>query len=130
MPAMHEPRPSAPILLVDDDLDHRHACRELLEEHGYTVEEVGDGKKALARLGDPEAATPFLVMLDLSMPLMDGWQLLAIMKSYLRLHVIPVVLVSGQEPGLDPVQHGTIAEYVRKPCSADQLLALAAKYQR
>src|SRR4030095_9197902 len=59
-----------PILVVDDDIDHRIACRELLEEHGFSVQEVGDGKKALARLVDPAEAQPGLVLLDLSMPLM------------------------------------------------------------
>ena len=120
--------PHRPILIVDDDLDHRHTCRELLEEHGYTVQEAGDGKKALARLVDPAEAQPCLVLLDLSMPLMDGWQLLAIMKSYLRLHSIPVVLISAQEPLLDPLEHGTIAAYLPKPHNADELLALAAKF--
>jgi CheY-like chemotaxis protein len=119
---------SRPILLVDDDLDHRYACRELLEEHGYTVQEAGDGKKALARLLDPVEVAPCLVLLDLSMPLMDGWQLLAIMKSYLPLHAIPVVLISAQEPLLDPVLHGAIAAHVRKPADPDELLALAAKF--
>jgi CheY-like chemotaxis protein len=125
---MDPSRASRPILIVDDDLDHRFVCRELLEDNGYTVQEAGDGKKALARLVDPAAVLPSMIFLDLSMPLMDGWQLLAIMKSYLRLHTIPVVLISAQEPLLDPVQHGTIAAYVRKPANADDLLALAAKF--
>ena len=119
---------SRPILIVDDDLDHRFACRDLLIDNGYVVQEAGDGKKALARLVDPAEQPPCLILLDLSMPLMDGWQLLAIMKSYLRLQSIPVVLISAQEPLLDPVQHGTIAAYLRKPADADELLALAAKF--
>jgi CheY-like chemotaxis protein len=121
-------RARRPILIVDDDIDHRLACRELLEDNGYVVQEAGDGKKALARLVDPAQVEPCMVLLDLSMPLMDGWQLLAIMKSYLRLHEIPVVLISAQEPLLDPVQHGTIAAYLRKPHDMDDLLALAAKF--
>ncbi len=119
---------SAPILIVDDDIDHRIACREFLETHGYAVQEAGDGRKALARLVDGNEAQPCLLLLDLSMPLMDGWQLLAIMKSYLRLHSIPVILISAEEPRLDPVQHGAIAAYLRKPCDCEDLLALVRKF--
>jgi CheY-like chemotaxis protein len=119
---------SAPtILIVEDDLDNRWTCRELLEEHGYTVEEAGDGKKALKRLTDPSLDRPTLILLDLSMPLMDGWQMLAIMKSYEGLQRIPVILCSANEPSLDPVHHGTIAAHLRKPYPAAELLGLVTK---
>jgi CheY-like chemotaxis protein len=115
------------ILIVEDDLDNRWSCRELLEEHGYTVEEAGDGKKALKRLTDPSLDRPSLILLDLSMPLMDGWQMLAIMKGYEGLQELPVILCSANEPSLDPVRHGTIAAYLRKPYPAAELLALVTK---
>jgi CheY-like chemotaxis protein len=115
------------ILIVDDDLDNRWSYRELLEDCGYSVEEAGDGRKALKRLTDPSLEPPRLILLDLSMPLMDGWQMLAIMKGYESLKEIPVILCSANEPGLDPVCHGTIAAYLRKPCPASELLALVTK---
>ncbi|HEY0711763.1 MAG TPA: response regulator [Polyangia bacterium] len=124
-----ERRTGSPLIfIVDDDLDHTAICRELLEARGYLVEEVGDGRKALARLLDPDREQPALILLDLSMPLMDGWQFLAIMKSYIRLHLVPVVLISAEEPRLEPERHGTIAAQLRKPYDAEQLLAIASRY--
>ncbi|HEY0708462.1 MAG TPA: response regulator [Polyangia bacterium] len=118
------------ILIVDDDLDHRMACRDLLEENGYVVQERGDGQKALARLLDTSEAKPALVLLDLSMPLMDGWQLLTVMKRHARLHQIPVVLISADEPKLDPEKHAPVSAYLRKPINSHRLLALTATYAR
>lgn len=119
-----------PILVIDDDPGHRFACRELLEERGYAVEEAADGRKAIHQLTDEGATEPGLILLDLSMPFMDGWELLAIMKSYMRLYDIPVVLVSANEPRLDPVKHGTIAAHLRKPYEPEQLLALVEAIAR
>jgi CheY-like chemotaxis protein len=122
------PESTAPILIVDDEVEHRLNCRELLEDEGYAVEEAGDGERALARLIDRTRPQPAVVLLDLSMPIMDGWELLAIMKSYTRLRSIPVVLVSAHEPRLNPVRHGAISAYLHKPYSAADLLRVVAQF--
>jgi CheY-like chemotaxis protein len=115
------------VLVVDDDPEHRLSCRDRLEQEGFLVTEASDGKKALNLLTERRSALPDIILLDLSMPHMDGWQFLAIIKSYLRLRSIPVVLLSGHEPELDPVRHGAVAAYVRKPYDPDQLVALIRK---
>lgn len=117
-----------PILVVDDDSAQRDGYRELLQDEGYVVIEAADGRQALHYLVDETQTTPCLILLDLTMPIMDGWEFLAILKSYVRLHAIPVVLISGEEPRLDPVRHGTIAAHLRKPYDVDELLRLAATY--
>jgi two-component system NtrC family response regulator len=116
------------ILVVDDDPGHRMECRELLEDAGYAVTEAGDGRKALTALMDPTHPQPLVILLDLSMPLMDGWEFLAIMKSYVHLHGIPVILISACEPTLDPVTHGTLAAYLPKPYDPADLVALVHKF--
>jgi CheY-like chemotaxis protein len=116
-----------PVLVVDDDDDHRAAIRGLLEAQGHAVIEASDGRQALEYLTTPGNIQPRVIVLDLSMPLMTGWELLAILKGYIRLAAIPVILVSGHDPRLDPVRHGTVAALLRKPYNGDQLLALVAR---
>jgi CheY-like chemotaxis protein len=115
-----------PVLIVDDDDDHRAGIREVLEDEGYSVVEAADGRQALDYVTDPHKPQPVLILLDLSMPVMTGWELLAIIKSYTRLASIPVILISGQEPMLDPRKHGTIVDFLRKPYNVDTLMRLVA----
>lgn len=115
-------RPVQPILVVDDVSDIRAACRDLLEEAGYSVAEAVDGLDALRRLRDPEIETPGLILLDLAMPVMDGWELLAILRTDQTLNLIPVILLSASEPNLDPARHKPAAAHLRKPCDLQLLL--------
>jgi twitching motility two-component system response regulator PilG len=108
----------------------RSDLREVLEDEGYLVVDVGDGKQALDYLVDARSVPPSLILLDLSMPQMTGWELLTVLKSYVRLTKIPVAVISGQEPQLDPVWHGAVAQVLRKPYDRDQLLALVAQHAR
>lgn len=80
-----------PILIADDEQQLRGWLRHVLEDQGYVVEEVGDGKEVLSYL---EQATPALIVLDLFMPNMDGPEVL----SYLRLSAQPIktLAISGQ----------------------------------
>ena len=120
--------PGKLIFIVDDDLDHVFDCKEFLENEGFAVVEAGDGRKALKLLMDETLEPPAVILLDLSMPIMDGWEFLAVVKSYVRLHAIPVILISGYAPTLDPVQHGTIAAYLHKPYDPEEILTLVRKF--
>lgn len=79
------------ILVVDDDPQIREWLRHILENRGYQVEEVGDGKEALAFL---ERAKPALMVLDLFMPNMDGAELLWHLRS--RSQSIRALAIYGQ----------------------------------
>jgi CheY-like chemotaxis protein len=120
--------PGKLIFVVDDDLDHVFDCKEFLENEGFAVLEAGDGRKALKLLMDEAREPPAVILLDLSMPIMDGWEFLAVVKSYVRLHAIPVILISGYAPTLDPVEHGTIAAYLHKPYDPEEILTLVRKF--
>jgi CheY-like chemotaxis protein len=115
------------VLIVDDDENHRLALSEALTEQGYRVEQAANGKEALERLVHRNLEMPAVVLLDLSMPVMTGWELMAILRSYVRLASFPVVLISGHEPQLDPVEHGTIAAFLRKPYDLATLLQAIEK---
>ncbi|KYF60520.1 hypothetical protein BE11_45785 [Sorangium cellulosum] len=87
--------PCKRILIVDDDAAIRHTLSELLEEEGYSVASVANGLEALAYLRvDPSSIA--LVLLDLMMPVMDGFQFRAEQKRDPALASMPIVVMSAR----------------------------------
>jgi CheY-like chemotaxis protein len=103
------------ILVVDDDDDIREAMRDALEDEGYNVETASDGAQALDRLR-AMPNEPCLVLLDLMMPVMDGWTFLAERNQDPRLAGIPITIVSAARNVPPDVQ------CLAKPISQDRLL--------
>ena len=82
------------VLVVEDDEDIRADLAAILRVKGFAVEEAANGKEALAHLRD--GARPCLIVLDLMMPVMNGWELRTAMLEEAALAHIPVVVVSGK----------------------------------
>src|SRR5262245_19118269 len=80
------------ILVVEDDIDSCEALANFLLHAGHQVDCVPNGRAALAAV---LSATPDVVVLDLSLPELDGARLLEIIRSYLRLQHLPVVVWTG-----------------------------------
>jgi len=117
------------ILVIEDDDDQRSALCDVLEDHGYVVCEAADARQALRGLMNPWAPGPRLILLDLSMPNMTGWEFLNALKNHLGPRRIPVVLVTGyDDPLLDGTWHGKVDGVLRKPCHSEELLATVARY--
>ena len=113
------------ILVVEDDPSMRDAVVELLEGEGYTVRCAANGRQALEVLG--RIGPPTLILLDLMMPVMDGWQFLAERRRLEDpgLHRTPVVLLSGLgfirgAPG--------VADFLRKPIDAAALIGCVRRF--
>ena len=110
------------ILIVDDDNDVRAALAEMLEEEGFAVEGAPNGRVALARM--KEAPThPALILLDLMMPGMNGWDFRDAQLRDPALAAVPVVVVSAS--GLSPDSIRTQfhpAAYIEKPIERNELL--------
>ena len=108
------------IWLVDDDADLRMLFRAALKGNGFHLEECANGAAALALL---ETRKPDLVILDVDMPEMNGFQVLAAMRS--QGHTFAIMMVTGMNDmesrirGLDEGADG----YVGKPCGTAELLA-------
>src|SRR5437868_3503715 len=83
------------VLLVEDDLDIRDVLQDVLEADGYDVIPAANGKQALdfLTMNDPPGAD--LVILDLMMPMISGWEVLDRMATDVRLAAIPVIVVSA-----------------------------------
>jgi CheY-like chemotaxis protein len=85
------------ILIVDDDADVRAAIAEILTEAGYEVSCAANGAEALAQLASPQP--PKAILLDLMMPVMDGWTFRLRQRMDPRLAAIPTVVISAALPG-------------------------------
>jgi CheY-like chemotaxis protein len=83
-----------PLLIVDDDDLGRRQIRAALEQQGWTVTEAIDGRDALARLSE---ARPDVIILDLMMPQMDGFEFLEEMRRKPEWRDIPVVVVTAKD---------------------------------
>lgn len=113
------------VLVVEDDHDVRVAVRRTLEDEGYRVLSVTDGRHALdvlERTGEP----PSLILLDLMLPVMDGWEFAARIRSVARLTGIPVAVMSAYDRAPPP---GIVA-FLRKPVKPEALVQLAERYCR
>jgi CheY-like chemotaxis protein len=107
-------------LLIDDDDDLRETLTLVLRERGWVTEAYGEGTAALHRLRATTEPAPDLLLLDLMMPTMDGWQFLEEKRGDARLARIPVVLMSASRLPADPSQ--SIAAILQKPFSIDALV--------
>jgi DNA-binding response OmpR family regulator len=109
------------VMVVDDDSDIVDMTRLILEEGGYRVIPAGSGAEALQRL---EQDHPDLILLDVNMPEMDGWQVLRVLKVDERTTGIPVAMFSIKSEVRDHLhglQEGAY-DYITKPFSCDELL--------
>ena len=114
------------ILVVEDDIELRDALGQLLEAEGYVVEYALDGGEALDRLEVPEP--PCLILLDLMMPRVDGWQFRAAQVRNPRMAAIPVIVCSGAGNVGDKAASLGIPSYLQKPLDPDALLDLVRRY--
>ncbi len=114
-------------LVVDDDPDLRANFRELLEELGQDVEEAANGQEAFNFLVFNPTTKVQLILLDLQMPVMDGWQFLTLVKSYIRLSKIPVVVASSFASTLDPAWKREVTACLQTPSDLARLPAVVRR---
>ncbi len=117
---MREQRP-AHILVVEDDPDIRDSVVEILEDEGYTVSDAAGGQEALERLASA-SAKPDLILLDLMMPGMDGFQFREKQLESKEFGGIPVVVVTADSTARDRSGPLQAAAFLRKPIKIQPLL--------
>jgi CheY-like chemotaxis protein len=112
-----------PIMIVEDDIDIRDSLKEALELEGYEVYTAGDGKQGLELLD--KIPRPGLILLDLMMPVMNGWQFLEKMKEDTVLATIPVVAVTAAGERGESAKADAL---IKKPVDLDALLDVVKRY--
>ncbi len=108
------------IVVVDDEPGVGVAIRDLLSQDGYAVEAPGDARTALPEL---IRAAPDLVILDVNMPGMSGWELCAILRRQTTTRGVPILFLTGRQELKDRITAMQLggSDYLSKPFGADEL---------
>jgi len=125
--ASHAP-PAAPlVLVVDDSLTVRRVTQRLLVREGYRVTLAKDGLDALERLAEE---VPQVVLSDIEMPRMDGFDLVRNLRADARWRALPVIMITSRiaQKHKDHATELGVDHYLGKPYSEEDLLALIARY--
>jgi DNA-binding response OmpR family regulator len=115
---MNRPR----VMLVDDDAAVRSAVSGALAGEGYDVDCLGDAEEALRQA---LAAPPALVLLDVSMPVLDGWELCEILRRQSQTREVPVLFITGRTDVRDRITAMQVGgtDFISKPFHAKDLRA-------
>jgi len=111
---------ACPVLIVEDDEDLRDMMAQMLSIEGFTAATVANGREALAYLH--RAPTPNLILLDLMMPVMDGWEFRRRQQADPAIARVPVIVLSALDPGR--ASNVNAAAFLKKPLDFDRLLQL------
>jgi len=111
------------ILIIEDNKEIQDAIKMALEIDGFKVFTANNGKEGIDILG--KIPTPSLILLDLLMPVMNGWEFMEELNKDIMHSTIPVVIVSALA---DKQTIPNASEYIQKPIDLDKLLKIAEKH--
>lgn len=120
---MSETKPKT-VLVVDDDLDILSVVSFILETEGYRVETAADGRKALAAV---ERSMPDIILLDMKMPLMNGWEFAREFHARYGL-TIPIVVLTAAEDARKRAQEIGAVGWIGKPFDLDTMVDVVRRH--
>ena len=120
------PRMSCDVLIVEDDADLREMMAQILALEGFTPATANNGRDALDYLRAAEL--PRLILLDLMMPVMDGWEFQRERQRDPRLAALPVLVLTALDEAR--ASDATTDGYMKKPLDFDTLLNVVHRYCR
>ena len=115
------------VLVVEDDHDVREAIAEVLADSQYQAVPAANGAEALRQLRAARVA-PCLILLDVMMPVMDGWQFRAEQQRDAKVKDIPVVVLSAHADAGDAAVRMSAVGYLSKPVALEQLLSMVERF--
>ncbi len=113
------------VLIVDDDAAILEMIAELLSYEGYIVVTCSEGRQAVAFA---RTTPPALILLDLMMPEMSGWQVISALRSSPQTLAIPIVLLSARRDLADAARDLKVTAYLEKPFDLEELLGIVRHY--
>ena len=115
------------ILVVEDQQDNRQILRDLLTNAGFDMIEAENGEEAIA---SAQASRPDLILMDIQLPILDGYEATRRIKADPNLKSIPIIVVTSYalSGGEDRARRAGCDDYVAKPFSPRQLLAKIKEY--
>lgn len=114
-----------PILIVDDYADIRDTLRYILEAAGYDVATAADGLDALKKL---EEISPELIIMDVMMPRMDGYQFIQELRRLAQFAKVPVIAVTAHDVNSDDLPDLDVQASLAKPFELDELLTTVGRF--
>ena len=121
-PTIPDPNRQLKVLVVDDESEVRESIDEFLQDHNYAVCEAGDGEEALAKTFTEK---PDLILLDLRLPKVDGYQVCQTLKGNPITSSIPIIMITALNATpqkVKGIEYGA-DDYISKPFDLDELLA-------
>jgi CheY-like chemotaxis protein len=115
------------VLVVEDDRDVREAITDVLVDSDYEALGVCNGAEALERLR-AAPVRPCVILLDIMMPTMDGWQFRSEQQRDASMKDIPVVVLSAGADASDVAAKMEAAGYLKKPVALEQLLGVVNQF--
>jgi CheY-like chemotaxis protein len=115
------------VLVVEDDRDVRDSILEVLEDNQYHPVAASNGQEGLQALRDA-GCKPCLILLDLMMPVMDGWGFRAAQKSDTEFGSIPVVVLTAHASAQQTAHDMDAAGFLKKPVRLEALLDTVQRY--
>lgn len=107
------------ILIADDNEDVRNISKAILESRGYAVSQAVNGEDAVELA---QRHLPDLLFLDLTMPVLNGWEAISLLKSDPETKDIPVVAITAYEPDPEEVREAGFCGLVTKPISPPEMV--------
>lgn len=124
---MTDPHCPKTVAIIEDDVGIRDSIAEVLKEEGYRVLAANHGRDALDQLNQ-QSGRPCVILLDLMMPVMDGWAFRAEQKLHPSLGSVPVIIMTADANAKDKAQALGAQGHMNKPVDLDQLLAAIQQY--
>ena len=111
----------AKILIIDDDLENREIIKLRLEHAGFEIREGSNGEEGVALA---QANPPDMIILDVMMPKMDGWQVCRQLKADFKTKKIPIIMLTARSAQIEELRgwESGADEYLTKPCDYKVLL--------
>jgi two-component system, OmpR family, alkaline phosphatase synthesis response regulator PhoP len=124
-------RPASLILVVEDDEHISDLLKFLLERQGYRVESCTDGRAARNVIGGA-GEVPAMVLLDVMLPFVDGFELVGLIRAQAAWHAVPVVMLTAKTTEADIVRalDAGANDYIVKPFQPNELMARVRRYVR
>ena len=122
--AQSRPRARRLVLLVDDCRDTRELYAEYLELSGFDVKEADDG---IVAIDEAVRVRPDVIVMDMSLPRLDGREAARQLRSDERTRSIPLVIISGYDAENLPANDGLWDHYLGKPCAPEELVRVIGR---
>jgi len=118
------------VMVIDDSATVRKIIETCLGREGIEVKTFNDGVEAVRWLTEPQAPTPDLLLLDIELPKMDGYEIARRLKTKQRFHSTVIVMLSRRDGVIDRIKGRLVGarDYISKPFKTQDIIALAQTY--